>query len=396
MKNLLYLAQVDLSKEDAYSRKVYNQIKNIVKKNISVVLIGFYQRNSIREVAFLKKFKRKKNYNLPIIFFKKIIIKLTLFYYAFKNLLKIKYEFLYYRYPRADLFLFFFLIFVRLKYLNKIKILSEIPTYPYNFEIPLTSFSLKNYYIYFSDIVFRYPISLLINKYVTVAFKGKINNKKTISVDNGVSLNEFNKKNLIKKKTSYKNKLNLVFAVNFNDQNLRHGLDRLIYGLLNYYTNKYKNKILIKLHIVGNIFDAKNIVQKIDINNLLKNNIIYYNKLSKKQLFKLYSVCHVGIGNLAFHRIQVTHSSSLKEREYLSAFLPFVSASKDYCFYKNVTFRYRVSSNDTPINIFLLIKFIKSCYSQKNLNYKIIQYTKLRLTWDITTQNLIKYISKKK
>lgn len=396
MRNLLYIAQVDLSQKDAYSKKIYNQIKTIVEKNISVALICLYKNNSIGEFIFFKKFKRQKTYNLSISFLKKIILRLALFYYAYIKLVNTKYRFIYYRYPRADLFLFLFLIFVRLKYFNKIKILSEIPTYPYNFEIQLVNFSLKNYYIYLSDLIFRYPISLMINNYATVAFKGKINNKKTISIENGVNINEFNKKNLSKKKINFKNKLNLVFVANFNDQNLRHGLDRLIHGLLNYYKSKHKNKILIQLYIVGNMFAAKKIIQKIDNNSLLKNNIIHYNKLSKNKLFKLYSFCHVGIGNLAFHRIQVTHSSSLKEREYLSAFLPFVSASKDYCFNKNVTFRYRVASNDTPINFFLLTKFFKFCYNQKNLNNKIFQYTKSRLTWDITMQNLLSYIIKKK
>lgn len=151
-----------------------------------------------------------------------------------------------------------------------------------------------------------------------------------------------------------------------------HGADRLIDGLLTYKGNKS-----IKIHLIGKF--TKKTLKLCELPKV-KNKIIRYQKTFGEELLRLYDKIHLGVGSLGFHRLNAEEGSSLKIKEYISLGIPFVVSHREVDI-QNVSafnpFYAKVPSDDTPIDMNLLIDLIDNFYADNNFEKNYLEFVTL-------------------
>jgi len=259
---------------------------------------------------------------------------------------------LYIRYLQSDYRLLTFLRRVKTNY-PKIKIIIEIPTYPYNDE-------KKNFLIVIRDTLYR----RFLNRYVdciavfTKEYRN-IFNIPTICMRNGIDLDKVKIRKPINRMD---HSIHILSVSNFQ---IWHGMDRMLLGLISYYKNG--GKINIVLHLAGEgsvISDLKETAK----NEHLHNHIIFEGYLDGKKLDDLYDYCDLGLGSLGGHRRKIKINSELKSREYLAKGIPFIYAGLiDVFVDEPVDFAYSLPLSDSPIDIQEIIDFYHSLLNKYNI-----------------------------
>ena len=362
MKKLIYLSVINLKNQDGYDKKTLSQIEYFHQLKFETTLLCFWG-DSVIQIS--KKITKKLFFSTS-----KLLKRLFLCYSAAKFTCFIKPEVVYIRYPKCDLFLCIILGLIRINS-KKTLIIQEIPTYPFVLEIN-KKFCLCDYFLACLDKVCRPINNFLVHKYAVVAYKKRIFNKDSFYIENGCSKEKvFNKK--------IKKTINLAYVANFSNNNIRHAFDDLkksFYGLK-------RTSIFVNLYVIGN---CKKHVEEVSD----KGRIIYTGYLKRSELKKMYRKIHFGFGCLGFHKIGVTHSSSLKEREYFSFGIPYASNAQDYIFGKKCKYRLELSKKIKSIDLNNIINKIKKLYLQKNVNQSIARYAMKRANWAIAMKNFQK------
>lgn len=261
-----------------------------------------------------------------------------------------KYDFVYIRYPRSDRKF--------LQLLNEMKrttgkIVTEIPTYPYNLEKPDGNY-IKEMFLRLNDKVYRRKLYRYIDRIVTYSADDKIWNIDTIRTSNGISY----EKNKIRKPNAH-NGINLISVSHFYDC---HGCDRVIKGLYQYYKSGGKRDIVFYIVGIGDILEKyRDLVKELK----MEDHVLFCGFCAGSELEGLYNTADIGINSLAIHRLGLTTESTLKVREYAAKGLPIVSSYKVDVFNGSDS-RYvlEVTPDDTPIDIEKLISFHDEIYNE--------------------------------
>ncbi|MDD3062868.1 MAG: glycosyltransferase [Massilibacteroides sp.] len=249
-----------------------------------------------------------------------------------------------------------------------IKIVMEIPTYPYDQEY----ITLKNKVNLFIDKSFRKKLVSYLNAVVTFSDQKEIFGKKTIQISNGI---DFDRIPLRNKKEKPENEIHLIAVAEIH---YWHGYDRLIAGMANYYQSSDKPKKKVFFHLIGNFSgerERKEILPLIEKNHL-KDYVILHGALYGKGLDDLFDLADIGIGSLARHRSNITYIKTLKNREYAARGIPFIYSEFDDDF-ETKTYVMKISADETPINIVELIKF----YAQLSISAEDIRNSIQFLSW---------------
>ncbi len=269
--------------------------------------------------------------------------------------------------------LFIWLLF-RIKLANpKIVIFMEIPTYPYKFEFGLMTIKkrLEQKLDEFCTYFFRF----FIDRIVTFSSKTKIFGIPTIQTDNGIDIEKFG---LTNRPSFDGNNIHLLGLANVQPW---HGLDRVIYGLQEYY--KRENPKNVIFDVVGSgdeLPNLKNLTKSLS----LENHVRFHGFVSGDSLQKIYENSHIGIGSLGMHRINVAkgETSALKSREYAARGIPFVIAYMDRGFPENFPYLLNLEANDNPINVQQVVDFYIKCLQEKEYPEIMHNYAKDNLTWN--------------
>lgn len=268
----------------------------------------------------------------------------------------------------------------------KIKMILEIPTYPYDEE-------LKNRYIDYllllKDRVNRNELYKYIDRIVTVEDSKMIFGIPTIKMINGINVNEISP---VKCKVYNYSDIHIIMVSMFM---FWHGVDRFLIGLGNYYKNGGDRNIV--LHLVGSGDDKIMreyfyIIEKYGI----KNHVVFHGEKYGQDLDAVYDECQLGLTSLGAHRKNIFKSSSLKSREYLAKGLPIISGEKIDIF-ENNDFPYHLlcPSDESAININDVISFYDRIYSQKApflITDEIRKFALENVDIRITMQSVLDYI----
>lgn len=253
-------------------------------------------------------------------------------------------DILYIRYPFTTLSFLSFLRNVRRNY-KTCKTVVEFPTYPYKNEFQGWS-KIKYYYDQFLFDFAKKNIDLA----AVIGNKMHISGVKTTFLSNSIKIPEFSPKN-----NPDKNVFGMLAIGNWNDW---HGLDRVIIGLENYYQNHPYKKV--KLHVIGEGNGLQNIKSLVR-SKKLEEHVLFYGKKEEKEIDKICSFCHIGVGVLGIHRKGLNHQSPLKHRYYISRGLPLFYSTKDDDLSENLPFVFMCEENDDPVAISEIIEFTKKC-----------------------------------
>lgn len=226
------------------------------------------------------------------------------------------------------------------------KVVMEIPTYPYDQEY--FNRSMRRQLI--QDKIFRNKFAKQLDAIVTFAEEDFIFGQRTIKISNGIDFDS------VRIKKACKHPQNELHLIGVAEIHRWHGFDRLIKGLANYYTEPRDIKVFF--HVVGYFFSP---IEKEEITSIISEHhlepyIILYGKKHGEELNEIFDKCDFGVGSLGRHRVGIDDIKTLKNREYAARGIPFVYSETDTDFDRK-PYVLKVPADETPIDINEIIKF---------------------------------------
>ena len=367
MKKILFftLGYSSNAKKSGIEKKIENQYKAFQSSGY-IVFLTEYQNN-------IFKIESRYQCKIPNILLRSYLVCRLLEKFIFEN----EVDIIYIRYEHfSDIFFIELLKKIREK---KIKILLEIPTYPYDFEYRKKC-SLS-YLKLFIDKIYRVYLKKYVDFIVTYSDDETIFGVPCINISNGINLKEVN---LI---DNNRRNLNEIVFTSVSSCYFWHGIDRMIQGIENFYEKNQTEKIIF--NIVGNGPEVKALKKKVEMNLILKNKVNFLGFCSGTELEKIYNNTNIAVGSLARHRSGVNSMKALKNREYCAKGLPMIFSEDDPDFI-NVPFVYHVSPTEETINIENIIKW----YKQLQMSPRQIRGYCEKLSWDIQIKKIIDTIEK--
>lgn len=248
-----------------------------------------------------------------------------------------------------------------------IKVVMEIPTYPYDQEYSRTSTKIRM----LGDKLWRKPLAGQLFRIITFSDYDKIFGIPTIQISNGIDFRQ------IPLKTSINDTADEIHLIGVAEIHYWHGFDRLVRGLDIYYRNEPKYKVYF--HIVGDFFGRKEkdaILPLLEANEILRQYIILHGAKYGKELDDLFEQSDMAIGSLARHRSGITKIKTLKNREYAARGLSFTYSENDSDFDER-PYIMKVPANEDPINVEEIIRF----YKQQKYTPQEIRNSISSLSW---------------
>ena len=227
-----------------------------------------------------------------------------------------------------------------------IKVVMEIPTYPYDSEYEAQGISRQ----IFQDKIFRKSLAKHLDAIVTFSDYNEIFGQRTIRISNGIDFKNVKMKSAINDTSK---EMNMIGVAEIHEW---HGFDRIIKGLSEYYS--VSQNYIVKFHIVGYFFNTE-IEQEIKnyiANYHMEQYVILHGKKHGAELDKLFEQCDFGIGSLGRHRVGIQKIKTLKNREYAARGIPFIYSETDSDFDQK-PYVLKAPSDETPIDIYSIIQF---------------------------------------
>lgn len=229
----------------------------------------------------------------------------------------------------------------------KIKIVYEVPTYPYLTE---QKTSRANAAFREKEVRWAPRAAKYMDRIVTFYGQDEIWGAPCIQLINGF---DFSRVELPERPAPKDVQIISVAATAF-----WHGYDRLIEGIGQYYENGGTEHIVY--HVVGTILpELQKMVQEYN----LEDHVIFHGRQSGEALKQLYAQCYLGVDVLGGHRKKYPISSSLKSREYAAYGLPILTASPVDYLPKEFPYQLVVPYDDSPVDIASVLTFYKRNYA---------------------------------
>ena len=246
------------------------------------------------------------------------------------------------------------------------KVVMEIPTYPYDQEY--FNRSMRRQLI--QDKLFRNLFAKQLDAIVTFSEEDIIFGQQTIRISNGI---DFDSVRMKKESHHPANELHLIGVAEIHRW---HGFDRVFKGLADYYATP--KEIKVYFHVVGYFFSP---VEEAEITEIIKTHhlepyVILYGKKHGEELDEIFDQCDFGIGSLGRHRVGIEHIKTLKNREYAARGIPFVYSETDTDFDKK-PYILKMPADESAIKIEDIIKF----YHQLTITPQQIRDSIADLSW---------------
>ena len=256
-----------------------------------------------------------------------------------------------------------------------IRVIMEIPTYPYDQEYSVQGMTKQ----IFLDKLFRNALARNLDAIVTFSDYDTIFGQRTIRISNGIDFNSVKIKSF---QNDTSRELNLIGVAEIHRW---HGFDRLLKGLAEYYS--HPKDYIVRFHIVG-YFYSKEVEDEINglINeHNIKEFVILHGKQYGKGLDDIFDLCDFGVGSLGRHRAGIQKIKTLKNREYAARGIPFIYSETDNDF-DNSPYVLKAPADESPIDIDRLIHF----YRQLHLSPQDIRESISDLSWEKQMEKIIK------
>ena len=258
-----------------------------------------------------------------------------------------------------------------------IKVLYEIPTYPYYGEQFRAS---RKKYRAVAKIAVDAMFSPLIKKYadhiVIIRSNSKIRlHHKMVEINNGVNTEK------IKSKENYDSKDGVFRMVTVGTLFPYHGYDRVLAGLKD--CKEEVDGHPVEFHIVGasqTIDELKAQAQKLGLKR-----VIFHGMKKTDELNEMYEEFDVGLGCLALHRRNADIDTTLKIIEYYCRGVPVVTSGKSP--YKDPAVTICVPDGEDPVDINRLYCKWKNIDGKKLR--KLSEQAKKEFSWNFIMKQLL-------
>lgn len=263
-----------------------------------------------------------------------------------------------------------------------IKIMVEIPTYPYDQEFG----GRRKLLAIPNDKKARNHYKEYVDRIITYSNDKEIFGVTTINIMNGIDYCR------IRERTTVTHDGIHLLAVAFFDY--WHGYDRLLKGMA-------KDIDLVRKHNV--VFDlvgdgrAISNYKKIVSDYGLKDHVIFHGRMFGDALDDIYNYADIGIDTLGRHRVGIYYNSTLKGKEYCAKGIPILSGVKTDLDDMNINFYFRVPADESVISIKEVIDFYHSVYDGKTpekVSEEIRKASKVKFDFSATFAPVVCYITK--
>jgi glycosyltransferase involved in cell wall biosynthesis len=229
------------------------------------------------------------------------------------------------------------------------KVVMEIPTYPYDAEYKAQGISRQ----IFQDKLFRNQLAKHLDAIVTLSDYDEIFGQRTIRISNGIDFDN------VKVKPSVNNTTKELNLIGVAEIHTWHGFDRLVKGMAVYYSKP--QKYIVKFHVVGYFFsrEGEEEFRKVITDHHMERYVILYGKKHGGDLDTIFDYCDFGIGSLGRHRVGIDKIKTLKNREYAARGIPFIYSETDSDFDQK-PYVLKAPADESPIDINSIISFYQS------------------------------------
>lgn len=329
----VYIAKKSEVEHSGYSLKIDGQVKALNDLGITMTLLAFEK---------VRKWQRMLPFQTGTIWCRSIWLPKDI-------------NGLYIRYQRSDYQFIQFLKRARAQNKN-IKIVVEIPTYPYDKEKVHWLRKVR-------DKLYRKKMKKYVDKIAILAECAYVFGIPTIRIMNGIDLEKIKMRNCMESREHNGRKIiRFCMVAHFEPW---HGIDRFLKGMEIYYKNEGKEHI--ELHLAGDGLEMPNI-KKIISDCSLEKYVILHGEMESGELDKLYDKCDIAIGSLGAHRKDIFLSSELKSREYLAKGIPFIySCAMDIFEKKEVDFAFQCPADESFIKIDEVISFYNNLLKKESI-----------------------------
>ncbi len=343
---ILFLVFHGFSEVSGISKKIFNQVKGLSDAGHHVDLCHYDVLPNGHRCRMINNEILEDYGSGKLASFKKRICYNAIYDYIIKQDIKLVYM-------RSDHNANPFTIhFLRKLKRQGIKVIMEIPTYPYDQEYK--GFSYKEQMELKMDQLFRYLLAKQIFRISTFSDYDYIFGAQTIKISNGINFSTIPLKQTLRKQPS---PFNLIGVA---EVHYWHGFDRVMAGIGEYY--KQNNIRDVFFHIVGGVGEDsempvfKEIIKKYGI----EKQIIFHGQLFGKALDDVFENADFGIASLGRHRSGITNIKTLKNREYAARGIPFIYSEIDTDF-ENMPYVLKAPADESPIDINRILNFYDNC-----------------------------------
>lgn len=246
------------------------------------------------------------------------------------------------------------------------KVVMEIPTYPYDQEYEAQGITKQ----IFQDRIFRKRLARQLDAIVTFSDYDTIFGQRTIRISNGIDFDNVTMKETVNDTSK---ELNLIGVAEIHKW---HGFDRLVKGLAEYYSRP--QDYTVRFHVVGYFYseEGEQEFRKLIADNGMEPYVILYGKKHGQELDNIFNRCDFGIGSLGRHRVGIQKIKTLKNREYAARGIPFIYSETDSDF-DDRPYVLKAPADETPVDISSIINF----YRQLTLTSQDIRNSIENLSW---------------
>lgn len=294
-------------------------------------------------------------------------------------------DFVYMRKVLCDRGLYAFLKRAKKRYPH-LKILIEVPTYPYDQEIFT---HLKNLPLCLKDRFYRNRIHPYVDRIVTYSADENIFGIPTIAIQNGMNPDDYP----VRKAKTVTDDIHLLAVASFQKA---HGYERIIRGMADYYQSGGTRKVI--LDMVGDGDEAQKYMQLAQQLGL-RDSVIFWGPRYGEELIPFFDQADLGLAPFGFYKHGIELSSALKVREYLARGLPVVAGSRQDIFTEE-TFPYYLEfpNNDSTVDIQRIVDFHDRIYHRSETYETVIQniraYAETHAAWNATLIPVMDYLCK--
>jgi glycosyltransferase involved in cell wall biosynthesis len=267
-----------------------------------------------------------------------------------------------------------------------VKIILEFPTYPYKRETE--GGDIKHRVIFLFNRFYRLFLRYYVFRAVTFTSLSSIHGIKTINISNAIDFDTIR----LKKESAPLVERGAFNLVGVADIHYWHGFDRAIKGIGEYYKRYSKNlDYEVHFYIVGNgeesyMAQLEHIRDEYNINDYIH----FTGNMQGDALDSIFDISHFGIASLARHRSGIYDIKTLKNREYAARGIPFIYSEQDADF-DNMQYVLKASVDDSPIDIFRIIRFYKELsLTSLEIRNSIVD----KLSWGVQIQKVLTQIYK--
>ena len=261
-----------------------------------------------------------------------------------------------------------------------IKIIYEIPTYPYDKEWS----NIVDWPLLWREVRYRNKICGLVDRVVTYSCDNQIFGVKTIKSSNGIETDS------IPIREEHPENDGELVLLGVAAVEKWHGYDRIIRGIARYYEKNNQKKVTFI--IVGEGAELRKL-RKLSRNLEVDRYIQFTGSLHGKQLDQMFNKADIGVGSLGMYRIDLYNGYTLKLREYMARGLPFIYAYNDKLI-ESTGCKYCLKFENTneEIDINRIIDFYNNVLLGHSVSNEMRHLAEKYLTWHSQMKPIADYL----